>query len=221
VPHRANCATSRQASPRRSPLRPLASTAAQPQRRADEPRTRRAHALRSASRDAAALLLGGGGAAALLDTGNSNGDAECVGDRHQIARGGGGNDLIGGSAGEDYLHGGDGNDWLFGYGASDVVVGGGGSDHLYGATGDDCLYGHTYSFDPDPLPSDNNGSNASDWHNGGDGVDTMCDQGSTADTFNGQSGPSYHYLASSNDTVVGSSYSFSYACTMSCLLVSW
>jgi Ca2+-binding RTX toxin-like protein len=165
----------------------------------------------------------GVGATDYILVGDSDGDAQCVGANHQIARGEGGDDFIGGSAGEDYLYGGDDDDWLFGYGGSDALAGGGGADRLYGAEGNDCLYGNAYSFYTNATSDDAAGFDDDDWLYGNEGVDIMCDASSSdADHFAGGSDPyNYHHAQHPNDTTDGNSYEFSLVCSQACLLMSW
>lgn len=90
------------------------------------------------------------------------------GDGRDVLLGNGGLDQLSGGAGDDALRGGEGNDNLSGGAGSDSLEGEAGDDVLVGGTGDDQLLGgdgnDTYRF------------------NIGDGLDSLFDSGSGADT---------------------------------------
>jgi len=88
-----------------------------------------------------------------------------------------GGDVLLGGAGNDVLLGGAGNDVLDGEDDADVLIGGAGDDALVGGAGDDVLVG---GVGDDQL----DGGEGSDTYrfNLGDGVDSLFDSGSSADT---------------------------------------
>ncbi|MBG7617925.1 hypothetical protein I5R65_00470 [Herbaspirillum sp. AP02] len=88
-----------------------------------------------------------------------------------------GNDLLSGGQFADTIDGGDGNDNLSGYGGNDILIGGNGNDNLYGSDGDDALSGDKGN---DYLI----GGTGNDIYafNQGDGIDTISDYASSANT---------------------------------------
>lgn len=85
---------------------------------------------------------------------------------HDILHGGAGDDRLNGNAGNDTLIGGAGNDWLSGETGNDLLSGGDDHDRLFGGDGHDRLFGGAHN---DSL----NGGAGNDWIQGDSGNDTL------------------------------------------------
>jgi len=181
------------------------------------------------------LLIGGLGndtmtALAGNDTLNGGGGNDSIsgGDGNDTITGGDGNDTLFGGLGDDLLTGGAGVDWLSGESGNDILTDLSGASTLSGGEGSDSLLG--LGFLEGGIGDDSLTTNVStDAANqglhttlsGGDGDDTLIDNGGFADLLDGGAGddsisangtPTHSDTAvggDGNDTLVGQYASFS------------